>query len=92
MYIVMLDWFDVDTEIAKKMPAYFFFPTAEDALEFANAVCREKVMWERFECPKDMYLYRHMGPRSSYSYFKQGFSEEQRYLAAWLDCDKYIKE
>ena len=49
------------------------------------------MQWEKFDCPKSVYLYKAID-LNCIPYPDEYFSEENRYIASWIDCDKYLKD
>lgn len=94
MYIVVLDWYsDEDYEPNYRhhvIPA----ASAEVALNLANYICRDKEGYEKYDSPKNLYLYDIDYATSCYKNTKDaysGYDGENGYLACWTDIDTYIK-
>ena len=91
MYIVLLEWFDEEFDNLEQESRQFFFDNADMALNFINTITRVQEDWERFGCPKSVYLYK-ATRLSGMPYPDEYFSEENRFIASWIDCDEYLKD
>lgn len=90
MYIVLLEWYDAELDNLEQESRQYFFDNAEIALHFANMVVFKQKYWKEYGCPKSVYLYK--APYlNSMPYPDECFSEENRFIASWFDCDKYLK-
>lgn len=91
MYIVLLEWYDAELDNLEQESRQYFFESADTALHLVNIITHKQKYWEGYGCPKSVYLYKapcyHTIP-----YPDEYFSEENRFIASWLDCDKYLKE
>lgn len=91
MYIVLLEWYDAELDNLEQESRQYFFDEAETALRFANMVVFKQKYWKEYGCPKSVYLYK--APYlNSMPYPDECFSEENRFIASWFDCDKYLKD
>lgn len=92
MYIVMLEWYNEELDDLEKESRLYFFESCESAtaLEFAHDIAYDKDAWERYDRPKSIYLYE---VKNAFDICPNIYwSEDQGYLAAWVNCDKYLKE
>lgn len=84
-FILMLDWFDESKKpFQQEESRFYFFDTADEALTIANFINTSEIGWREYGKPRDMYLY-------SYDH-REGFSEEQRFICSWIECDKTLKD
>lgn len=91
MYIVLLEWFDEELDNLEQESRQYFFDSADVALHFANVITRKQKYWEGYDCPKSVYLYK--APCwDSIPYPDEYFSEENHFIASWIDCDEYLKD
>lgn len=83
MWVLMMEWFDVEGK-EYKPSKYYFFESAEKALDYAYDVCHFNDCYEKVGKPYDMYLFKcepHEGLDEGGGY----------YQAAWFDLDKKIR-
>lgn len=91
MYIVLLEWFNEELDMVEQESRQYFFDKADTALHFANMITYKQKYWKEYGCPKSVYLYK--APYlDSIPYPNEYFSEENRFIASWIDCDKYLKD
>lgn len=84
-FVLLLDWFDESKTLTQqKENRIYFFNTAEEALTVANFINTSEIGWKSYDKPVDMYLY-------AYNH-RDGFSEDQRFICAWFECNKTRKD
>ena len=91
IYIVFLEWYDKELDNCKQESRQYFFISADMALSFVNMITRIQKQWEKFDCPKSVYLYKAFC-LNTIPYPDEYFSEGNRFIASWIDCDKYLKD
>ena len=91
LYIVLLEWFDEGLDRVEQESRQYFFDRADIALLFADMVTNNQKNWEKYGCPKSVYLYK-AARLHDFPYPDECFSEENRFVAAWVDCDQYLKD
>lgn len=91
MYIVLLEWFDEELDEVEQESRQYFFDKADTALDFVSMITQVQKHWVKYGCPKSVYLYK-MVCLHNIPYSDEYFSEENRFIASWIDCDKYIKD
>lgn len=90
VYIVLLEWFDEEFDNLEQESRQYFFDSADITLNFVNMITRDQEGWERFGCPKSVYLYKALCLHGI-PYPDEYFSEENCFMASWVDCDEYLK-
>ena len=91
MYIVLLEWYDAKFDNLEQESRQYFFNNVEVALRFIDMITHTQKQWEKFNCPKSVYLYKTIC-LNGIPYPDEYFSEENRFIASWIDCDKYLKD
>lgn len=91
IYIVLLEWYDEEFDNCEQESRQYFFDSVNVALDFVNGIVRTQKKWKEFGCPKSIYLYKTICFYDT-PYPYEYFSEENRYIAAWIDCHKYLKD
>lgn len=91
MYIVLLEWYNEEFDNLDQESRQYFFNNADTALSFVNMITRVQKHWEKFDCPKSIYLYKAFC-LNTIPYPDEYFSEENRFIASWINCDKYLKD
>ncbi len=91
MYIVLLEWYDEELDNLDQESRQYFFNSADTALSFVKMITRIQKHWVKYGCPKSVYLYETVC-LNSIPYPDEYFSEENCFIASWVDCDKYLKD
>ena len=91
MYIVLLEWFDEESDTLEQESRQYFFDRADIALRFVDMITRVQKHWIMYGCPKSVYLYKTICLHDI-PYPDEYFSEEKRFIASWIDCDQYLKD
>lgn len=85
VYAVTCKWFDEDLEDTIKPTTYYFFDSAEDALDFIDDINWDKETYIKCGEPMDVHLYK----LEKHQAFNENSWLDQRYIAAWWDVNKY---
>lgn len=98
-YIVALEWYDVELDKTLHPTRYYFFQSADQALEFGHKIAYGAKAWENAGEPRSVYLYKahsladvaaspnaiSSGTYNNRNYY---FDEGSNFLCAWFDCNK----